>query len=320
MKPTAWRAEELEEIPCDACKKTESRPLVVRPDGMQVVECVSCGLTYLNPRPKAELIPRLYDQSYFTKTEDNAQLGYSGDYLTAESRAAMISAGESKLRCLQPFWQPRGTKCLEVGCSTGEFSHVLKQCGANPVGVDFSEFAILQARKLYPGIDFRVGDIETVGEVSAFEAVVGFELVEHLVSPSRFLKHVHRLLKPGGTLVLSTPNLDCGKAIGYSKWLGFQTSFEHLYFLDQSTLARLGKPYGLKMQKWFTGNGNGDVPARPKPRLVLRTALRSVLDQVGLLGLIRSIRRKRCPQRQKPGFAVEGRQHTLLAVMRKLGA
>src|SRR4051812_43924075 len=225
MNTIIWAAEDLEQISCDLCAGSESHDLYRRPDGLQVVECVSCKLAFLNPRPKPEFVFRFYDQSYYQKQgTGDTNVGYAADYFDEANRQTMISAAETKLRLLEPFWSSAGRRCLEVGCATGEFTSVLSRHGATAVGLDLSEFVIRRARQAYPGIDFRVGGVEDIQEASSFDAIFGFEVIEHVLSPSLFLASAGRVLKPAGLLVLTTPNLASGVSVGFEKWLGFHTS------------------------------------------------------------------------------------------------
>jgi 2-polyprenyl-3-methyl-5-hydroxy-6-metoxy-1,4-benzoquinol methylase len=315
MKPLLlWRSHELESIACDFCNSSASRKLIVRPDGMQVVECASCELAYLNPRPKPELLPRFYERDYFVNKEGNSSFGYV-DYLSSKSRRARVSDSESKLRLLEEFWKPQGSHCLEVGCATGEYCYILSRHGAQPVGLDLSEFAILEARKTYPQLDFRTGGIESISNPSAFDAVFAFELIEHVTSPSRFFQCVRSILKPNGIFVLTTPNLACGKHVGLSRWIGFNTSFEHLYFFSRKTLAQLGTQQGFEVVQWFTGCGPGVDPEFRE--LSAKDRIRSTLRSVGLLGAAQKVKEILLQKKAPPTYSQGGTEHNLLMVLRK---
>jgi SAM-dependent methyltransferase len=315
MMASNWQPNDLRQVSCDLCKRSETRNLFLRPDGMQAVECVNCGLAYLNPRPKPELVAKLYDRSYFIGNPADLNVGYATGYLDQKNRQAMISFAELKLRLLQRFWTAAGAKCLEVGCATAEFSYVLKQQGAHPVALDLSEFAVSEARNAYPELDVRVGDIGCLAERESFDALFAFELIEHVLSPSDFFESAKRLLKPGGFLILSTPNLDCAKAIGLENWLGFQVSLEHLYYFSAATLSRFSERQGFAMRSWFTGAGNG-VWA-PAAETTIKSLLRRTVAMAGLLRTVRRIRRRINSQPGESDYMNEGRRHNLLAVLQK---
>ena len=60
-----WKSGELEIVACDCCGHRKSSGVYRRPDGLDVVRCLECGLHFLNPRPVAAALERLYDATYF---------------------------------------------------------------------------------------------------------------------------------------------------------------------------------------------------------------------------------------------------------------
>jgi SAM-dependent methyltransferase len=98
-------------------------------------------------------------------------------------------------------------RVLDVACGTGYGSAALREAGAeNVVGIDASAEACEFAIRKY-GIDARIGDAESLALGSAsFDLVVSFETIEHLANPRRFLDECHRVLRPGGVAIVSTPH------------------------------------------------------------------------------------------------------------------
>ena len=103
-----------------------------------------------------------------------------------------------------------GKRVLDVACGAGYGSAALKAAGAISVlGIDNSTEACAFARSTY-GVDARVANAEALPlSDGTFDLVVSFETIEHLTQPLRFLDECRRVLCPGGTLVLSTPNKAC---------------------------------------------------------------------------------------------------------------
>jgi SAM-dependent methyltransferase len=99
-------------------------------------------------------------------------------------------------------------KILDVGCGTGLNAQKFADQGHSVVGIDLSPVAIEKFN--LRGFKGLVCDVERVGGVpladATFDLVFASEVIEHLVETESFLREVHRLLRPGGTLVLSTPN------------------------------------------------------------------------------------------------------------------
>jgi SAM-dependent methyltransferase len=123
------------------------------------------------------------------------------------------SAGELRdrhRRVLEIFAARRPRRFLDVGCGDGRFTAFLKNvAGADEAhGVELSPSGVEKARK--HGILAACVDVGTERLPCAdgfFDAVFAGEIIEHLVDPDHLLEEIHRVLAPGGFLVLTTPNL-----------------------------------------------------------------------------------------------------------------
>ena len=101
---------------------------------------------------------------------------------------------------------------LEVGCSIGAVSHLLNQNGFKVVATDVSSYAVDKARNLSPFIEFRVWDChEEFMPKKQFDAVIAFEVVEHLSDPEKAMRNICSVLCDKGKFIFSTP-FPCPKA------------------------------------------------------------------------------------------------------------
>jgi SAM-dependent methyltransferase len=102
---------------------------------------------------------------------------------------------------------PCGSRILDVGCGTGEMVAKLTERGYEAWGVDLAEPMIAYASRRYGSGRFRVGDIEKIPfDDSVFDAVVCLGVIEYLVDDEQALKEIRRVLKPGGSAIVSTPS------------------------------------------------------------------------------------------------------------------
>ena len=110
----------------------------------------------------------------------------------------------------------RGKRVLDIACGEGYGTASLVKSGAaGVIGVDVSPEACEHARRKY-GIDTRVGDAQSIPVAdAAVDVVVSFETIEHVKDPAKFLAECRRVLAPGGTFVISTPNRDVYSAEGH---------------------------------------------------------------------------------------------------------
>jgi 2-polyprenyl-3-methyl-5-hydroxy-6-metoxy-1,4-benzoquinol methylase len=103
----------------------------------------------------------------------------------------------------------RGKTVLDLGCGAGYGSQMLAQPAASVRGIDISPEAVEFARSSYKAanLSYSTGGIDSlVAGEERFEAVVCFEVIEHLEQPGDLLKKMASVMTGDGLLVISTPN------------------------------------------------------------------------------------------------------------------
>jgi len=107
------------------------------------------------------------------------------------------------------FTKPhKGEKILDVGCGVGSYVHWAALQGADVHGIDFSSSTLAQAKKHFKGT-FVVGNIKHMPfKDNIFDKVFSDEVIEHLTisEGKEMISEIRRVLKPGGTFVIKTPN------------------------------------------------------------------------------------------------------------------
>jgi len=152
---------------------------------------------------------------------------------------------------------PAGSHILDVGCGTGFISGLLIEKGYRVTGIDFSDWCIRRASEQYPNGNFyqaSADDPNLPGRFpEPFDAVVSVEVIEHLYSPSTFLKNCHQLLKPGGQFILTTPYHGFLKNLGIVLTGRFDSHFSpiaeggHIKFWTERTLRRALDDHGFRV-------------------------------------------------------------------------
>ncbi len=101
----------------------------------------------------------------------------------------------------------RGAVVLEAGCGEGYGADLLAGVAERVLGLDYDAPTARHARARYPRVDVaRANLVALPVRDGACDAVVSLQVVEHLWEQERFLRECHRALRPGGELLVSTPN------------------------------------------------------------------------------------------------------------------
>jgi 2-polyprenyl-3-methyl-5-hydroxy-6-metoxy-1,4-benzoquinol methylase len=112
---------------------------------------------------------------------------------------------EAAYRALLPFVQ--GARVLEAGCGEGYGAAALRERASHVVAIDGDPAAATHASRSYPQIDVVRADLQRLPlPDSAFEVVANLQVIEHLHDQESFLTECARVLRPAGTLLLTTPN------------------------------------------------------------------------------------------------------------------
>lgn len=114
------------------------------------------------------------------------------------------------LKLLEPFLpQIKTYSILDVGCGVGTLSLFLAAQGAKKVvGIDLAADAIAQAEAARQALKlthltFRTATLSP--NIGQFDVIIASEIIEHVPNPAQFVTHLASNLKPGGTLILTTP-------------------------------------------------------------------------------------------------------------------
>jgi 2-polyprenyl-3-methyl-5-hydroxy-6-metoxy-1,4-benzoquinol methylase len=252
---------------CDLCGATDAVHLLDSPrlDG-PLVRCRRCGLVYVGRR-NADFTFAAADDARSSALADRvAELGLVRHEIEDAERPLRIEADRERLARLTRH--VAGGSLLDVGSATGTFLGVASQRFAAQ-GVEPDPITSEQSRAA--GHRVTTGTLADVDPPDrGFDAITMLHVLEHLDSPTTALEQVHRLLKPGGVVLIETPTVEClWFRLAPARWR--QLIPDHYYFFGQATLTELLRRTGFEPVE------HGKVGRRVSLRFVADRARRSGL-------------------------------------------
>lgn len=230
-----------------------------------------CNLIWLNPMPVEKDIHIAY-RNYYTHTEPansflpakkNLYKNLQAQYLAW--KYGYTASKETFLKyliCLDPdrleqtkyevmYLENIGGKLLDVGCGNGEFINYMKRNGWQTVGIDFDKEAVNAAKSR--NLDVKSGNLnEQKFPANNFDAITIAHVIEHIYDPVELLKECFRILKPGGKLVIATPNNESlGHRYFKENWRGLEPP-RHIHVFSTNSLIRVIYKSGFTKFKCFT--------------------------------------------------------------------
>lgn len=219
----------LERVACDLCGEGRTRPFARR-QGMQVVRCLGCGLVYVSPRLDAEALHRHYNSGESSRIEYylDVEVADRRSFTEVLDRAEQVVPGKGDL--------------LDIGPNVGTCLAVARERGWKVHGVEINADAARYCRETR-GLDVITGTLEAeTYPPGRFDVVLMGDVIEHVASPKRLMATVARILRPGGAVLISTPDIS-----GWAARLLQVKPVEHIHYFDPKTMATLVRGAGLEM-------------------------------------------------------------------------
>lgn len=236
------------------------------------LRCPVDGHVWLNPRPTIEDIAKVYTtyythdlasdrQSFLASLKSraecvllNTEFGYdsipSGQDSRLIGRIISLLPMAKEIAGSKVMWlnaHPNG-KLLDVGCGNGSFLAVMKKLGWNVSGVepDVNAAIIAMDRLAAP---ISIGTLEKANFLdNSFDAITAHHVIEHMHDPIGFLRESLRILKPGGKLVVTTPNVgSLGHRVFRMSWRDLDVP-RHLHIFSPQTIKICAEKVGFTVE------------------------------------------------------------------------
>lgn len=183
-----------------------------------------------------------------------------------------------------------GGVVADIGCGTGRLWQRLRPRFSGCIAVDAIRFDGLPA-----DLDFRLSDLDAPQlpvDTGAVDVAVAVETIEHLENPRAFCRELARIVRPGGTVVITTPNqlslLSLLALVTKHQFAAFQDGLypAHLTALLEIDLRRIAAECGLtNVDVRYTCSGRIPLSAAHYPAALSRAFPRRLSDNVALAAL-----------------------------------
>lgn len=201
------------------------------------MRCQQCGHTFLHCHLSSSQLTELYTNYYPRKSFDIAK--YKPHAEQGGFSAWFNGLGGSAFR-----WVPPNVRVLDVGCGFGESLgfHAARGCDVYGVEADQNIRRVVETF----GYKVHVGLFDDkVYEQDYFDFITMDQVIEHVADPISTLRGVARILKPGGTAILSTPNVHgWGARLFGKRWINWHSPY-HLQLFTRQSMRLAAQEAGL---------------------------------------------------------------------------
>jgi len=222
-----------------------------------------CGLLWLDPCPIPEDTNKLYEKYYTHAGIDSDPLLNTGDLKNGiikpwlysfVKRILLIRRDRRRLNDMYLTNIEPG-RLLELGCGDGRRLLRLQKKGWSVEGQEVDRKAIAHVRSRIEAPIYE-GDLNDLSlSHDSYDAILMNHVIEHLIDPIGVLRECFRILKPGGRVVVTTPNTESYGHLQYgSCWRGLEPP-RHLYLFNRKNLLNMAEMAGFKSRdSWTTAS------------------------------------------------------------------
>lgn len=212
---------------CASSKFTQRYPL----QRSAIVQCDGCGFCYVNPRMCSSILQARLQAWAQQDVVDAERLRIAFEKHT-------LALYERYLRRMADLTQPG--RLLDVGCSTGALMLAAQRQGWAVEGLEIGKASAAYAaqRLQVPVHTLSLYNFEA--PAASYDAIAFLEVIEHLEDPVGAVKKLHHLLRPGGLLLVSTPNYDSlFRRLFGTRWWVVNCEEEHIQLFNRRSLERI---------------------------------------------------------------------------------
>jgi len=210
----------------------------------EIGRCEVCGIEQILPLPSPENLKGLYETYYNFGGEKGTSYTGLREYFFSSVFYRFWLAMDGDIS----FHRQDGSgRLIDIGCNEGRGLRIYKKNGFEVQGLESNEQAAAEARKR--GYNVYTGPLEKFQPENPYDVVVLSNVLEHSLNPKDMLFYVGRILKPGGQVWISCPNIESWQRDIFGHyWINWHVPF-HIIHFSKHTLTSLLEKTGFKIQK-----------------------------------------------------------------------
>lgn len=232
-------------LTCPVCN-CQDRVIFIKHKNYQLLKCKMCKLIYQTPRKRNEYLDNQYINNVSSRA-DYYESTFIFDKLTFRKRLLKV------LKLINI--NPEGKKILDIGCNIGSFLSAAKELGFSPTGIEPNPAAAQYCKERnYDIINSFFDPNVLTGKEGFFDIIHMGDITEHVARPLELIKSVKTFTKPGGYMLISTPNIDSSIA----RMFQIKPN-EHIFYFDKESLEYLILNAGLFHIKTYITSRKRDI-------------------------------------------------------------
>jgi SAM-dependent methyltransferase len=216
------------------------------------MECRKCRHLQLDPRPCPATLPIIYPPHYYSYDMEKS--------INAVALAGKAMLDRQKFAGILKLFGRTPTSYLDIGCGDMRYLRVLQRAGVAPAklyGLELDDRVVEKATQ--EGFSVFNERVETATSIpiGSIDLATMFHVIEHVADPALVLAKIRTWLRPGGVLVIETPNVASLDAELFRKryWGGYHIP-RHWHLFRPSNLQRLLEQHGFAVEavRYQTGH------------------------------------------------------------------